>query len=679
MTTRRATFAIFTCVLAGQALLAWRWADLPRRNPPWVAIFLFATAALLLLRLRPTLPTPPPIATRQRSRPSWLDGRLATPLLLTAIASLTAWLLWRIPQLGQHSNYTAVTLAWLLAFTLTLITLWPHHPTRHLPTKEEWQTVGLATAVALFLRLANLENIPYTLGGDEASQGLEALRVLAGDIRNPFTTGWLGVPTMSFFFNSLSLAFAEPTAAALRWPWALLGTTTVLVSYWLGRRVMGPWLGLLLTLLIATYHVHIHFSRLGSNQIADPFFLALALFFLYRALHGRRLLDWGMVGLITGLAFYFYAGARLTLVIITAVVSYHALTQRRNLWQNQRHGLLVMLLTFLVVAAPMLQYATRFPNDFNARLNQVGIIQSGWLAREVEAGGSAPAILFDQFQRAFLAHSYYPDRTVWYGLKQPLLDPIFGGFFWLGLFYATFALCHPQYGRRFAPFVAWWWGGIFLGGMLTESPPSSQRLVTLTVPTCFFIALALWLMAHHTAEIWRKIDATNGLIAAVVAFTLLNSYTYFIHYTPQHLYGGTNAYFATHTAPLLRQWPDTPIYFLGSPWMYWEFATFPYLLPSTKATNLPEEPFQLTTALKNDLHTRGGVFVVHSLRQNEIDPLRQAFPQAQHQDIIHSANEQYLGTLVYVPPSSLNTPATNRQGIKIRNRTQFLFQLKNSE
>jgi hypothetical protein len=90
--------------------------------------------------------------------------------------------------------------------------------------------------------------------------------------------------------------------------------------------------------------------------------------------------------------------------------------------------MLVALGAFLVVAAPMIQVAIRTPDNFNARLNQVGIIQSGWIARAMEArGDSMAAVLFDQFRRAALAFNYYPDRTVWYGLPEPLLSPFFGG------------------------------------------------------------------------------------------------------------------------------------------------------------------------------------------------------------------------------------------------------------
>ena len=88
----------------------------------------------------------------------------------------------------------------------------------------------------------------------------------------------------------------------------------------------------------------------------------------------------------------------------------------------------------LCVGAPMLQYAVRFPQDVHGRVNQVGIFQSGWLAGEItRTGSSAGAILFDQLRRAVLAFNYSPDRTNAYGLDGPLLDPVFGTLFLVGL------------------------------------------------------------------------------------------------------------------------------------------------------------------------------------------------------------------------------------------------------
>ena len=103
-----------------------------------------------------------------------------------------------------------------------------------------------------------------------------------------------------FFFNTLTIGPLGHTAFALRLPWALIGTATVLIMFALTRRLKGLAMGLMVGVLLAAYHYHIHYSRLGSNQVADAFFMAAAFFFLYRAYDEGGMLNWVMAGLWLG-------------------------------------------------------------------------------------------------------------------------------------------------------------------------------------------------------------------------------------------------------------------------------------------------------------------------------------------------------------------------------------------
>lgn len=630
-------------------------------DPPWFSVILIGLASVALLA---------GLASRWRTAEddtagfeislSWL-ARLAPYrrwLALLGAGLLTWFVLWRIPQLAEHESYTAVFLAWLLAIILFCAAVipraergwrWPDWIRR--PDGWFLGMVGLL-ALALFVRLWQIGSLPFTLSGDEASQGLEAVKIINGELRNPFTTGWLGVPTMGFFLNSYSLQLFGRNTMALRLPWAFVGAATVLVAFLLVRQMQGRRLAWITAVLLATYHYHIHYSRLGSNQIADPLFLALALLFLMRALDGKKRLDWTLLGVVTGLAFYFYAGARLTPVVVTAVLGYWFLLNPRRFWQEHGRGVVIAVLAFLLVAAPMIQYALRFPDDFNARLNQVGILQSGWLAREVEIRGeSSISILFDQFQRAVFAFNYYPDRTVWYGLRDPLLDPFFGGLFLLGLVYGTLRLFTPEIGRRLAPMIAWWWGGILLGGMMTESPPSSQRLVTVAVPTCFLLAFILIELLRLTRQSLPRLPEKALLAVAVTAFAFVSLKTYFVDYTPQRIYGGSHAELATQIAPTLNRLKyNHRLVFVGAPWMYWGFATLPYLVPDAEASDIIE-PLTAPVPIDWGPGDKGVVFIVLPQRQAELDELIvPTFPAGTRQEVYSPVDGRLMVTLYQLPP-----------------------------
>lgn len=582
---------------------------------------------------------------------------------------LMIFILLLLIELAPNADYTLVVILWLATMVGYAVAVIPssswqgiakQFAAKQSPTRR-WRLpiiviVCGVVLLALAVRLWQVDSIPFSLGGDEASQGLESLRVISGDMSSPFVTGWYSVPTMSFFFNSITLRIFGATILGLRLPWVFVGTATVLVTFGLVTRLAGLRMGVLSAGLLAVYHYAIHFSRLGSNQIADPFFVSLALFFLYRALARRRPFDWMMMGAASAGSLYFYAGARLTVLIVLATIGYEFLSDRQRFWRTHRVGLLVALGSFFIVGGPMLLYALRFPDTFNARVNQVGIFQNGWIELAKQATGqSTLELLFDQFRRAALAFNFYPDRTVWYGLRSPLLDPIFGVVFLLGLGYATVSIFLPRGDSRLSrrnatlfPMVVWWWSATILGGMLTESPPSSMRLVTLTVPVCFFIALALWKIFRLAKKAIGGVPINALLLASFVLFSGSSLKTYFIDYTPQRIYGSVRAEMATTIAPMLRDLaPTHHFYFVGAPFMYWGFATLPFLVPNANVSDLVD-PITSPTSLNLVSVDEGMVFIFVPERASELRFVQQAFPKGRLAEVHSSVNDQVLATIYIV-------------------------------
>jgi predicted DNA-binding antitoxin AbrB/MazE fold protein/4-amino-4-deoxy-L-arabinose transferase-like glycosyltransferase len=592
------------------------------------------------------------------------------PITALLAASLTVFVLYALWLYPPEASYGGVFALWLAAGALYCAAVAPSsffHPASCIPkarvllrlrVEQHWPAIlalGAIMLLALGLRVWSLDGIPPTLGGDEGSQGLEAIKVLTGEIRNPFSTGWLGVPTMSFFFNAPSIALLGNTATALRLPWALVGTLTVLCSFFLVKRLAGMALGLTTALLLATYHYHIHFSRLGSNQVADAFFVALALLLLYRAYDRRSLLDWALCGVVVGAAQYFYAGARFTAVVVAVVILFLLLRDRSRFLRENGWGVLVLLGAALLVGAPMIQYAVRFPQEYNARVNEVGIFQSGWLAREQEirSQGALP-ILFDQLKRAALAFNVYPDRTLWYGSPRPLFDTGAGALFLLGLGYASVRLAD----RRLFPMVAWWWGAVILGGMLTESPPSSQRLITLAPPAVFFVALALVRVGQLVLRSWgapryQRLLAIY-LTAAALVLSIGSIRWYFVEYTPMRIYGNFSGVVATELATYARDklGDEARIYFFGPPRMYIRFGSIPYLAPEVEGVDI-EQPLQGPPGRELVLPDKDATFVFLPEREGELNLIRRTFPGGTLDRLLSPIDYSPLAFLYHVPREQL--------------------------
>lgn len=613
------------------------------RPPLLLGGFIFAALAVAFFILAGPLAHgfsfPPRLEAATVSRPSAPAAFQREPWRLAAVLAsviLTALLLWQLPRQVQLANYNAAVALWITAIALTLVAVvpWRRPQVDWGQWWHEHRLVALLLAsivlVASGLRLWQLGSIPPTLSGDEGSFGIGALSVLKGEIRNPFATGWEGVPTMSFYVSAPTINLLGNTSFALRLPWALVGSATVLVVFWLVARLYGQTLGLVTAGLLATSAYHIHFSRLGLYNAPDPFFVALALLFLYRARDRRSPLDWGLCGVVTGLAQYSYPGARYTAVIVGILTISFLVRDRAKFWHEQRSGILILLVAATVTAAPMIQYATRFPAEYNARLTQIGILQSGWLEREqVSRHQGAPPILIDQFQRAALAYNAYPDREFFYHSPAPLFDFAAGGFFLLGLGAATVFFRNPS----LFPMVAWWWGAILLGGALTVDPPSSQRLLTTVVPAVFFVALALVRTSQIIESGLGRFEPRRlapHLAGAVIGLSLISVKWYFVDFTPTRVYGSFNAVVATALGGYehSRLGPNWRVYFFGAPRMYYDFATISYLAPDVRGVDV-RQPLVVPPGPTLVSADKWAAFVFLPERVDELDLVRRAFPQGQ--------------------------------------------------
>jgi hypothetical protein len=494
--------------------------------------------------------------------------------------------------------------------------------------------IGLAL-LALVLRLYNISHIPPTISGDEGTQGAEALRVIRGELRNPFATSWLSVPTLSFFFNALTIKLLGNTVAALRLPWAIVGASTVLFVFYLVRRLKGLPIAVMTATLLAAYHYHIHFSRIGSNQIADGWFMAALLFFLYRAYDAGRPSDWAWAGVVAGLAQYAYAGARFATLMLFVAIAWFIAREGRRFWRAQRSGIVIALGALLVTAGPMLQHAIRFPVDYNGRLNSVGVLQSDWFAEaaRTQPGGALP-ILLDQFKHAALAYNAYPDQTAWYGSPDPFFDFPTGVLFLLGLGYATLR----PFKRQHFLMLVWWWGGIILGGMLTDHPPASQRLTTTAAPALYFVVLALEQIGLTLRAMWPSNALKHARpifgAATILILSALSVHFYFVDYTPLLTYGNYNGVAASSIAYYAhdRLGPDWRIYFFGQPRLSIGFGSIIYLNPDIEGRDILDRliappPIDFAAGDKN------AAFIFLPERRNELDLVRRTYPNGVGEEI----------------------------------------------
>jgi len=489
------------------------------------------------------------------------------------------------------------------------------------PSPETVAVVGLML-VAGALRFWSLESVPTVLSGDEASMGLEAARVLAGRLTNPFATGWLSHPTLYFFMQAPFVWLFGRTVSALRISSALVSTLTVPLLYLWARRLFGRRVALLATMMLTGYHFAIHFGRLGMNNAWDPALALAALYGLDRAITERSR-GWALlVGLSGGMGAYFYMGARMVPILMVAYVLLVSRGERGS-WRRALPLLVLVAVGAVISAAPLAMFWRAHPADMMARWRMLAIGPSGWLAGEAARRGVSELTVFlGQLAKAALGWVYYTDPTFHYRATIPLLGLGSAIFFLFGLLAAA---RRWQYAGE-ALLLIWMALVVLLGGALLENPPSSPRYVMAIPAAVTLVALGVDDLSRRLASVCAiPASAAAALSGLVVVGLSVSSARYYLHtYTPLEVYGGPNTHVAHGVARHLQRLGDpVTCYMMGAPRIYYDFATIPYLNPDVEGEDVVEAMLS-----EQDVPEAFGrtVFIVLPERSWELEAVEARYP-----------------------------------------------------
>jgi hypothetical protein len=334
-----------------------------------------------------------------------------------------------------------------------------------------WEILAVMaiSAVAAAARLVRIDSLPLPYAGDEAIFAISGIQVIEDAISNPFRFGAHGTPSLYFYYvGGMEWLFGDSVTTA-RASSALLGVVAVPISYVFFRDLFNRTVAITGALFLAAYHYHIQFSRESMPNILDPVFIPLVLLFSYRAIRDGRRLDYALAGLTLGLTIYTWVSARLIPFELAALVGWWIIVKRR-LPANWIAGGAIALLAALIAAAPMGWHAYHHPDDFNTRLNQVGIHQAkigpngeSWFEVERAKGRSSAEIYAKQLKDSFGTVLLTQDHSHFYGARMPLIGTGVLIPLMLALAWAVWKVLEPRYLLALVLFVA----PVITGGMLT--------------------------------------------------------------------------------------------------------------------------------------------------------------------------------------------------------------------
>jgi hypothetical protein len=402
---------------------------------------------------------------------------------------------------------------WQLAswatMVLTLVVLLT--PPLRITWRRAWIWLGLLFLVALALRITFLDRLPDGLHTDEigvADFTLHQVFVKPGETINPFITGSNSQPSFYNYVIYMTLSLLGNNIFALRSSSAVVGALAVLATFAAVAVLQNKRTAFFAAILMATFHYHLHWSRLALNNIWDTFWVpAMIAAYAWGWKKG-----WGggavLAGLALGLSQYFYAGSKISIFLMALMI--FVLWRKQPTANNRGIYLGKFLATSICVAAPILVFAVLDSHPYIERTTVVW----GWNTESILMemhNTDLVAFFWHQVTRTLGAFFIYTDVTGFYRPGVPFLIGLSVPLFLAGGVMAFFK-------RQYVPLV-WLALVAFFGGFLLNGNPSSSHYITSIPAICWLVAMPLSWMSENGRGRWAL-----ALLAVVVCTDL---YFYF--------------------------------------------------------------------------------------------------------------------------------------------------------
>jgi len=519
--------------------------------------------------------------------------------------------------------------------------------------RNRTEVLGVAalTIAAALIRFIDLGQIPNIISGDEGVLGKAAASILRGDIHNMMATVF-GQSTLYLFLIAGTIRTFGNNALGLRFMSAVSGTLSIPALYVFGRRFFNPRVALLAAALLAVSHFHVHFSRIiVASSIQDALLAIVSLYLLLSGLEHRSATRLAASGLVMGFHLYIYMGARLLIPLVLVYLVCLWFVDRKMITDN-RLNLLAFVGGLIVISGPMALWGIQHPDDFMARFNQTGVIQSGWLANEVKnRGQSALVIMLDLLRQAVLTVNYYP-AAAGYGSSLPMLDLLSGALYVLGLFYSLVHVWNP----RHLLLQGWFWSTVVVGGALVIDPADGAYRILMMFPVvCLFVAIAADRLFDGAATLvsdWRPATTRTVLMSVCIAsIAFLNLKAYFVDYAPNCLYENRPTRFASYFGSTLgRLGFSYQGYLLGGPVVFYGvYDSMDYLSGGVPVTDVRDPLTGPPTFINPD---RNSAFFFIPERVGEMALIQQVLPGGSVQQIYDCGN---LMMTVYIVDHKVNS------------------------
>ena len=402
---------------------------------------------------------------------------------------------------------------------------------RSWPLWLELLFVIVLTALALFVRVYHLRDLPPGLWLDEAANGIDILQIFKG-VTPIFFENNSGREPLFLYLQAISVGLLGATPFALRLTAAMIGAATVPTTYWMVREAFAKttlpanWLALWTASFLTFSYWHISLSRLGLRAIMLPLVATITFAWFWRAWHKldttNKLpwLDLILCGVSLGVGLYTYTASRFIPVLLVLVAVVSALLPVRSAGRAKRIGLsvAVTVVASAIVFAPLAIYYMGHSGAFLGHASSISVFSTEFTGKSpisnLTEGIVKTAGMFVVLKDQNLRHN---------PAARPLFDVLLAAWLFAGLVLAIVRWRTLPYFFAVAWFIL-----LSLPAILTaEGVPHSLRSVGMIPIACLLPTLAMLTAGKRLS---RKLP--------ILAFWLPLPFLLFSAYTSLHSYFG---------------------------------------------------------------------------------------------------------------------------------------------
>ena len=371
--------------------------------------------------------------------------------------------------------------------------------------KREFWLIIIITFLAFVLRIWQLGHLPPGWRDDELINSLViSQKVLNGDFAVYYADA-SGHEALYHALNAAMLGLFGANWVGIRLLSAFLGTLAVPMTYLVGRKLFGRWVGLTAAAGLSVSFWGLMYARFGLRHVLMPLLMLGAAYFFLRGFGKDNhkvgnaswlqssIFNYFIAAFFMGLGFYTYFAGRGVPLILLAFMGVVWLL-KRPLFHKQWRGWLMMLVATAVLAVPLIINLQGQPAS-EGRVAELAVPLV-----EARQGNLEP---LREYVVTTLSMFHATGDNEWlYNIpNRPIFGTLSAIFFWAGVLFALGCFLRPFWRRlRKQPesnvhtnralaaafLLIWWLAGI--APAFISVPPASLGHTILAQPATYILA-----------------------------------------------------------------------------------------------------------------------------------------------------------------------------------------------